>query len=430
MVLAGAGVGPVVPRTAGEEGPTEDRVEDSIDLGAPATATASPGVARGPAPGSHPLAGKETPSISRPAKKSRKRRRAQDEETDKRQRAGSPGAAPEGAPLSPPVPPKSEETSVLVGDGTPPPPLIYGGREVPPNEDAYIDGLESVGGDQGGRERGSPLWAVMGWRALHERSAADSLFNARLQMAKENETCSAFFFQRVRQAREERCFTSLIDSEGRTCSDPARMMGIAHSFYSNLFSNRGTDREIGEHFLSFLKTSLPSAARDSLETPFSLGELTEVLGKMNRRKVPGLDGLPVEFYSTFWDVLGPEIVEVAEDVQGRLTESMRSGVLSLLYNKGDPKDLAKWRPLTMLCVDLKNFTKALTERLKKTMSLLVHSDQTCGVPGRSATWNLHLNRDAISWAGDRVRVRVRLTLTLTLTLCPSGAGEFRPGEGV
>ncbi|KAL6490916.1 hypothetical protein MHYP_G00012610 [Metynnis hypsauchen] len=55
----------------------------------------------------------------------------------------------------------------------------------------------------------------------------------------------------------------------------------------------------------------------------------------------------------------------------------------------------------MLCVDLKIFAKALTERLKKTMSLLVHSDQTCGVPGRSATWNLHLIRDAISWAGDR-----------------------------
>ncbi|KAL6466349.1 hypothetical protein MHYP_G00241530 [Metynnis hypsauchen] len=50
---------------------------------------------------------------------------------------------------------------------------------------------------------------------------------------------------------------------------------------------------------------------------------------------------------------------------------------------------------------LKIFAKALTERLKKTMSLLVHSDQTCGVPGRSATWNLHLIRDAISWAGDR-----------------------------
>ena len=240
-------------------------------------------------------------------------------------------------------------------------------------------------------------------RALHERSAADSLFSARVQMADENETCSAFFFQRVRQAREERCFSSLKDSEGRACSDPARMMGIAHDFYANLFSKRGTDREIGEHFLSFLGNRLPSTARDSLEAPFSLTELTEVLGKMNRRKVPGLDGLPVEFYSTFWDVLGPELVEVAEDVhrQGKLTESMRSGALSLLYKKGDSSDLANWRPLTMLCVDLKIFAKALTERLKKTMSVLVHSDQTCGVPGRSVTWNLHLIRDAISWVGDR-----------------------------
>ncbi|KAK1802551.1 hypothetical protein P4O66_004203 [Electrophorus voltai] len=162
-------------------------------------------------------------------------------------------------------------------------------------------------------------------RVLHERSAAALLFHARLQHVEEDERCTASFFQRVRQAREERCFTSLKDSEGHTCSDPARMMEVC----------------------------LPSTARDSLEAPFTLAELTGVLGKMNRRKVPGLDGLPVEFYSTFWDVLGPEIVE------------------------------------------------ALTERLKKAMSLLVHGDQTCGVPGRSATWNLHLIRDAISWVEDR-----------------------------
>ncbi|KAL7852903.1 hypothetical protein SRHO_G00186880 [Serrasalmus rhombeus] len=712
-VLAGAGVGPVVPRTVGEEGPTEVGAEGNADSGAPAAAIATS------SPGAQPRARTRWQVRRHPPSPARRREPGKGEGLRTRRWRRDRGRVPLGRRLRellcrPPVPPKPEDTSVLVGDGTPPPPLIYGGREVPPNEDAYLDGLESVGEltilttnvrglqkatkrtavfrdlastsasicclqevhlrDQRDEalfsqewRRGKAYWSVGGvhstgvgilfgdrsfekvspftivqgralgvdatWRgqnlrvlcvyapvdpssriaflealapfcftnrhvvvagdfninlegrddvsvkhlkklvagfslidgfkfcnpgnpghtwhnsrgassridyilvappitvrtaslsprwysdhmmveatvsidapsfgrgywklnvgileeieyqslfrdhfaawlgcksdfaspaawwehikeriraltihycsqrkaaklrrvrdlekqlktsyddynnggvfdldraqalraelrALHERSAADSLFNARLQMAEENETCSALFFQRVRQAREERCFTSLIDSEGRACSDPARMMGIAHSFYSNLFSKRGTDRETGEHFLSFLENSLPSAARDSLETPFSLGELTEVLGKMNRRKVPGLDGLPVEFYSTFWDVLGPEIVEVAEDVhrQGRLTESMRSGALSLLYKKGDPKDLANWRPLTMLCVDLKIFAKALTERLKKTMSLLVHSDQTCGVPGRSATWNLHLIRDAISWAGDR-----------------------------
>ncbi|KAK1802032.1 hypothetical protein P4O66_004363 [Electrophorus voltai] len=240
-------------------------------------------------------------------------------------------------------------------------------------------------------------------RVLHERSAAALLFHARMQQAEEDERCTASFFQRVRQAREERCFTSLRDSEGHTCSDPARMMEVAQEFYRKLFNKRTTDFDVGEQFIKHLKVCLPSTARDSLEAPFTLAELTGVLGKMNRRKVPGLDGLPVEFYSTFWDVLGPEIVEVAEDVhrQGLLTESMRSGALSLLYKKGDPTDLANWRPLTMLCVDVKIFAKALTERLKKAMSLLVHGDQTCGVPGRSATWNLHLIRDAISWVEDR-----------------------------
>ncbi|KAL7852898.1 hypothetical protein SRHO_G00186830 [Serrasalmus rhombeus] len=125
--LNGAGGGPVAPRTVGEEGPTEVRAQESTDSGAPATAiaTSSPRVARGPAPGPHPLTGKEAPPS--PA-----RRREPGKGEGLRTRAGSPGAAPEGTPLSPPVPPKSEDTSVLVGDGTPPPPLIYGGREVPP----------------------------------------------------------------------------------------------------------------------------------------------------------------------------------------------------------------------------------------------------------------------------------------------------------
>ncbi|KAL6476333.1 hypothetical protein MHYP_G00148320 [Metynnis hypsauchen] len=163
-VLAGAGGGPVVPRTVGEEGPTGIGAQGSTELGAPAAAiaTSSPGAAEGPAPGPHPLAGKEAPPISRPAKRARKRRRAQDEEMEKRQRAGSPLAAPKGAPLSPPVPPKLEDTSVLVGEGTPPPPLTYGGKEVPPNEAAYLDGMESVGGDEGGQERGSSLLIL--WR--------------------------------------------------------------------------------------------------------------------------------------------------------------------------------------------------------------------------------------------------------------------------
>ncbi|KAL7852911.1 hypothetical protein SRHO_G00186960 [Serrasalmus rhombeus] len=95
-VLARAGGGPVAPRTVGEEGSIEDRAEKSIELPAPATATttSSPGGARDLAPGRYPLTGKEASPIFRALKKSRKRRRAHEEELEKRQRTGSPGELP------------------------------------------------------------------------------------------------------------------------------------------------------------------------------------------------------------------------------------------------------------------------------------------------------------------------------------------------
>ena len=41
-----------------------------------------------------------------------------------------------------------------------------------------------------------------------------------------------------------------------------------------------------------------------------LSELTTALGSMSRKKSPGPDGLSVEFYSKFWNLLGPILLEV------------------------------------------------------------------------------------------------------------------------
>ena len=54
-------------------------------------------------------------------------------------------------------------------------------------------------------------------------------------------------------------------------------------------------------------------------------------------KVPGPDGLTVEFYKCFWDLLGPQLVEVANKCfdDQELTESMKASVTRVLFKKGD-----------------------------------------------------------------------------------------------
>ena len=54
----------------------------------------------------------------------------------------------------------------------------------------------------------------------------------------------------------------------------------------------------------------------------SVEEVLFALCGMARRKAPGLDGLPMEFYLKFWSVLGSDLVSV-------LNSSFDSGCLSL-----------------------------------------------------------------------------------------------------
>ena len=111
----------------------------------------------------------------------------------------------------------------------------------------------------------------------------------------------------------------------------------------------------------------------------------------------------MELYRGFWEKLGPELLEVWREIymEGVLNNLMRERIISLLFKKGDTDQIKNWRPVTLLCVDLKLVAKVLTGRLKKALSFVIGEDQTCGITGRQMVWNLHLVQDAISWARKR-----------------------------
>ncbi|CAM2109008.1 unnamed protein product [Caretta caretta] len=91
---------------------------------------------------------------------------------------------------------------------------------------------------------------------------------------------------------------------------------------------------------------------------------------MPTNKSPGMDGLTVEFYRTFWDILSPDLATVwAKSLQGGvLPLSCRRAVLALLPKKGDLRDLRNWRPISLLRTDYKIVVKAVWLRLGSLMS--------------------------------------------------------------
>ena len=82
------------------------------------------------------------------------------------------------------------------------------------------------------------------------------------------------------------------------------MVEASTDYYRVFFSAREVDAGYGEVFLNALTRRAPPDVAAAMEAPLSLGELEGALRRMGRRKVPGLDGLPAEFYLKFWDVIG------------------------------------------------------------------------------------------------------------------------------
>lgn len=68
------------------------------------------------------------------------------------------------------------------------------------------------------------------------------------------------------------------------------------------------------------------------------------------------------------------------------------------FKKGDCLDMRNWRPISLLNVDYKLAVRAIAARLLKVIHLIVHKDQTCGVPGRYIGENVAFLRDVASYA--------------------------------
>ena len=148
------------------------------------------------------------------------------------------------------------------------------------------------------------------------------------------------------------------------------------------------------------------------EGQITLEETTNAVKGLSSGKSPGPDGLSAEFYVKFWDFLGPYLVQVFNScfLNSEMCDSMKISHTRVVFKRGDAKNLKNWRPISLLNVDYKICSKALSLRLAKVLEFIVSPDQTCSVPGRKITSNLHVLRDILDYIDRTNETGILLSL--------------------
>lgn len=143
-----------------------------------------------------------------------------------------------------------------------------------------------------------------------------------------------------------------------------------------MYQAEACEESVVNEFLCDLPQVLEQDKKD-LESSLNFSEISKGVLELNPGKSPGIDGLTAEFYKCFWNLLGQDFYEVLLECfdQGILPLSCRRAVLTLIPKKGDLGFLKNWRPVSLLTVDLKILSKAITNRLKQFISRVIHEDQ-------------------------------------------------------
>ena len=197
----------------------------------------------------------------------------------------------------------------------------------------------------------------------------------------------------------------MIDEQGNTLQKNTEILNECKNFYQKLYTNHKTCSDTQKQLLQQIKPKITDLQNQKLTKQIQITEIQQALQTMENGKSPGIDGIPIEFYREFFELLKKDLQDIFNNVlfEQKITpKTWNHAIISLIPKQTEKLNSLKyWRPISLLCTDYKILTKILANRLKQILPNIISQEQNCSIPQRTIFNNLFLIRDLIKYQKEK-----------------------------
>jgi hypothetical protein len=169
------------------------------------------------------------------------------------------------------------------------------------------------------------------------------------------------YFQMIANGKRRKTRIFRLEQEEGVVEGEEQLKKFITKFYKDLF---GPSPSCGLTLNESLVEDIPQITRSEIETllaDFSEKEVRDAIFQLKHNKAPGPDGFPAEFYQVFWSLIKDDLMAMFRDFHaGDLPLfCLNFGIITLIPKEKEVKRIQQYRPICMLNVSFKIFTKVM-----------------------------------------------------------------------
>lgn len=149
---------------------------------------------------------------------------------------------------------------------------------------------------------------------------------------------------------------------------------------------------------------------------FQVEEVKVALNQMAPLKAPGPDGMPPLFYQHFWGLVDNDVTNsiLSWLNSGTIPYPLNHTFITLIPKTKNPEYVTQYRPISLCNVLYKNFSKVLTNRLKKILPTIIIEHQSAFAKNRLISDNILVAFESLNSMKNMSSGKTRyMTLSLT-----------------